>query len=252
MRAGRARERAKMALRSMLYRRNLNVVRDPFAVRVATAASCLTVDTVLDVGANLGQYGAGLRAGGYRGRLVSCEPLPDAYAELAKRAAADVRWTSVCAAVGSEPGTVEVNVAANSYSSSILPMTDAHLGAAPGSRYVGTVRVPMTTVAELIGSQSLTPARTLLKVDTQGYESPVLDGAGERLAEFAAVQLELSLVPLYTGQVLAHELCARLAGLDFTLFSLEGGFGDRLTGRMLQFDGLFVRRELLERIPDQR
>src|SRR6185437_13227556 len=129
--AGRLRESAKMTLRSGLHRRNLDLVRNPFPVRVATALRWLGIDTVLDVGANVGQYGSALRSSGFDGRIVSCEPLPDAHAALSRRCASDPMWTALPTAVGAEPGTVSINVSANSYSSSVLPMLAAHLDAAP-------------------------------------------------------------------------------------------------------------------------
>jgi Methyltransferase FkbM domain len=136
-------------------------------------------------------------------------------------------------------------VSANSYSSSILPMTDAHLDAAPGSQTIGTERVAVTTVVDLVESRGIDPGRTLLKIDTQGYEGPVLDGAGDLLASFAAVQLELSFVPLYSGQLLFGELTTRLTDAGFGTYALEAGFADPRTGRMLQCDGLFVREDLM-------
>lgn len=239
------RERAKMALRSVLHHRNLDLVHNPFPARVRATVDWLGADTILDIGANVGQYGCALRACRYRGRMISCEPLPDAYAALSVRAARDPSWTALATAVGSEPGTLVINVAANSYSSSALPMTDAHLGAASDSRYVSTVRVPVTTVAEIVDRYRVVPARTLLKIDTQGYEAQVLDGAAELVGQFAVIQLELSLVSLYAGQRLATELTARLSDAGFGLHSVEGGFSDDRTGRMLQYDGLFVRTDLI-------
>lgn len=241
----RVREAAKMAMRTTLHRRNLDLVRNPFPVRVASALRVLGVDAVLDVGANLGQYGAGLRAAGYRGRVVSCEPLPDAYSVLARRAVRDGNWTAVHSAVGAAVGTLPLHVAANSYSSSLLPMASTHLRAAPGSGYVETIEVPVTTVPRLVCAHALDPAQTLLKIDTQGYEGAVLDGSAELLARFCAVQLELSLVALYDGQQLADALCARLTQLGFALYALESGFGDARTGRMLQYDALFVHGDRL-------
>jgi FkbM family methyltransferase len=240
-----AREQVKVAVRTALHKRNLDLVRHPFPVRIAAALAHFGTGTVLDVGANVGQYGAGLRAGGYRGRLVSCEPLSDAYARLARRAARDGSWTALHTAVGAEPGTLDINISGNSYSSSLLPMTSAHTGAAPGSEYVGTERVPVTTVAALVDAERIDPARTWLKIDTQGYEAPVLDGAGELVGAFAAVQLELSFVPLYDGQALFDELVARLTASGLVLFGLEAGFSDPRTGRTLQCDGVFVRADLL-------
>jgi FkbM family methyltransferase len=236
---------AKIALHTTLQKRNLDLVRHPFPVQVATGLRHLGLTAVLDVGANIGQYGQALRAGGFTGRILSCEPLSEAYPHLARRAAKDPQWTALNTAVGAEPGEIEINVAANSYSSSILPMTDAHRLAAPGSDFVAAEKVPMTTVAALVADHGVDPARALLKVDTQGYEAQVLDGAADLLGRFAAVQLELSMVRLYDGQPLFDEMVDRMRGAGFGIFALEGGFSDRRTGRMLQCDGFFVREELL-------
>lgn len=243
--SGRAKEYAKMALRSGLHRANLDLVRNPYPVRVSTALRWLATTTVLDVGANIGQYGSALRSSGFEGRIISCEPLPDAYGHLARRAGSDPGWTTLHTAVGADNGTLEINVSANSYSSSALTMTDAHLDAAPGSQTIGTETVPVTTVAGIVKQHEVDPGHTLLKVDTQGYESPVLDGAAGLLPRFAAVQLELSFVPLYAGQQLFPELTERLADEGFEIYAIEAGFADPRTGRMLQCDGLFVRRDLM-------
>jgi FkbM family methyltransferase len=242
-----AREQLKVAVRSTLHKRNLDLVKHPFAVRIAAALTFFDIDTVIDVGANVGQYGAGLRASGYRGRILSCEPLSEAYARLARRAGRDPNWTALPTAVGAEAGTASINISANSYSSSVLPMTAAHTGAAPGSEYVGSETVDVVTLADLVTQRSIDPARTWLKIDTQGYEAQVLDGAGPLLGTFAAVQLELSFVPLYDGQALYDELVERLEKAGLAMYGLDAGFSDPRTGRTLQCDGVFVRADLAAR-----
>ena len=242
----RPREYAKLALRNVLYRRHLDLVADPYPARIAATIAHLDVTTVLDVGANIGQYASALRASGYRGTIVSCEPLSDAFAHLARRASHDDHWDVVRSAVGAEAGTAEINVSANSFSSSLLTMTAAHTSAAPGSETVATESVPLTTVADLVTARSIDPDRTLLKIDTQGYEAQVLDGAGPLVGKIAAISLELSFVPLYAGQQLFDDLVTRLRGAGYLLYALEAGFGDRRTGRMLQCDGLFVRADRVE------
>ena len=241
----RPREYAKLALRNVLHRRHLDLVSDPYPARIGAMLRHLGAVTVLDVGANIGQYASALRASGYRGAIVSCEPLSDAFEHLRRRAAHDPQWEAVRTAVGAAPGTAEINVSANSVSSSLLTMTRAHTDAAPGSEAIATETVPVTTVAELVEARALDPDRTLLKIDTQGYEAPVLDGAGPLVGRLAAISLELSFVPLYAGQQLFDDLVARLRGAGYALYALEGGFGDRRTGRMLQCDGLFVRADLV-------
>jgi FkbM family methyltransferase len=239
------REYAKLALRSALYRRRVDLVSDPYPVRVTTVMRSLGLDTVLDVGANIGQFGSALRASGFRGTILSCEPLTRAFAQLARRTARDPAWTALHTAVGAEPGQLKIHVAGNSFSSSVLPMTSAHAEAAPGSEFVGAEMVDVTTVSALVSERRIDPARALLKIDTQGYEGPVLDGAGSLAGSFAAIALELSFVPLYAGQQLFDDLVERLRAAGYVLYGLDAGFADPRTGRMLQCDGLFVRGALI-------
>lgn len=238
--ANRLRERAKLLVRGVLHRFDLDLSKGAYANRLAHTLTTRGIDTVLDVGANVGQFAVTTRNAGFAGRIISCEPLDGAYAELASRAARDDEWTALHTAVGREPGELRINVSANSYSSSALPMTDAHRDNAPGSEYVATEPAPVTTVAELVDAYDVDPARTLLKIDTQGFEDEVLAGAGELVDRFAALQLELSFVELYAGQRLFDEVYADLRGRGLRIHSLEPGFS-ATDGRLLQVDGLFVR-----------
>ena len=82
--------------------------------------------------------------------------------------------------------------------------------------------------------------RVLLKLDVQGYERSVLEGAGVSLPRIQAAQLELSLVSLYDGEALFHEMLEIMRGHGFTLMSVEPTMVDQ-TGQMLQIDGYFGR-----------
>lgn len=237
------REQLKLGLRRGLHRADLDLARDPYVRRVVRTLDHAGIDTVLDVGANVGQYAAMVRAAGYPGRIVSFEPLADAHAQLARRSAKDDGWSAIRSAVGDRPGTATINVSANSYSSSLRPMAERHLRADPDSAVVGTQEVDVTTVADIVVRHDVDPPRTLLKIDTQGFESAVLDGAGDHLAAMAAVQLELSFVELYEGQVLHDALVERMQDAGFVLWSLETGISDQ-HGRLLQCDGLFVQEAL--------
>lgn len=236
----RLREPAKLTLRRAAGRVGLSVGRDPFAARATRALAWSGVDTVLDVGSNEGQYAALLRSAGYAGTLVSYEPVGDAYERLTRRATRDEAWHTVRAALGAQPGEVDINVSTNSYSSSILPVTPRHLAVDPTSAYERTERVVLRTVDEEVARLDLDPRRVLLKIDTQGYEEPALRGAAESLPLLAAVQLELSLVEVYEGQVLARDLTNLVEAAGFALWSLEPGVSDA-RGRMLQYDALFLR-----------
>lgn len=236
-----AREAAKLTLLNQLRRRGLDITRNPFSTQLKQILDNRSIAAVLDVGANIGQYGATLRSSGFTGRIVSCEPQSAAYELLTERAAKDSKWTALNTAAGATPGSLEINISANSFSSSFLPTSKLHLDIAPASRTTGTETVPVTTVDALIGEHGLDPARTMLKVDTQGFEDQVLDGADASLPTLAAVQLEMSLATIYEGQKLFDALYARMLDQKFTLYALEPGYADPRTGQLLWCDGVFVR-----------
>lgn len=200
------------------------------------------IDTVIDVGANDGGYGSLLRRGGFDGAILSFEPLLEAHARLLAAAQADDKWhVYPRGALGSENGEVQIHVAGNSASSSILPMHETHEKAAPESRYVGVQTVQVQRLDEVRHEALERGDRILLKIDTQGYEMPVLQGAEQLLPRVAGVQLELSLTPLYEGQMLYLEMIQWMQSRGFDLWNLIPGFIDPVSARMLQFDGLFFR-----------
>lgn len=201
------------------------------------------VDLAIDVGANDGGYGKRLRLGGYEGPIVSFEPLGDAYSALGAATAGDPSWQlAPRCALGRTNGKIEMHVAGNSTSSSIYPMLESHLRAAPHSANIGKEIVPIIRLDDIELSSLRTAKRALLKADTQGYEMPVLEGATETLKRCVGVQVELSLVPLYEGQSLYRDVIDWLDHKGFHLWLLLPGFSDPRTGQLLQMDGVFFRK----------
>jgi FkbM family methyltransferase len=200
------------------------------------------IDLVLDVGANTGQFGAELRSHGFGGAIVSFEPLSAAHAALTARAAGDPKWRiHPRVAIGDTDGTVEINVSGNLFSSSILPMLDAHTAAANESAYVALETVPISRLDAVAGPYLHDCAAPFLKIDTQGFEKHVLDGARATLPRLRGVLSEVSLVPLYEGQPLWLEMLARMKAQGFTLWRIQPGFTDPRDGRTLQVDAVWFR-----------
>jgi len=200
------------------------------------------VDLVVDVGANAGQYASELREYGYTGKILSLEPTAGAFSTLAREAARDTDWTAVRAAAGVETGTIAMNVARNSVSSSIRPMLDRHVSAAPESETTSTESVPIDRLDSLAREQVDVAGAPFLKIDTQGYEREVLEGASALLPRFVGIEIELSLSELYEGQRLWMDQVRFLEGAGFRLAGVSSGFWDEATGETLQVDGLFVRQ----------
>jgi FkbM family methyltransferase len=202
------------------------------------------IDLFLDVGANVGQFGRSLRVAGYRGRILSFEPLSAAHAGLCRAAEGDHGWVvAERMAVGDANRTIEINVAQNSVSSSLLPMLDRHLDGAPESAYVGAETAPMVTLDDYIGRHLAAEKGLMaLKIDTQGYEGQVLDGLRGNLHRVGAIITEMSIVPLYAGTAGFIDLYRRLCDAGFRCASLRPAFVDPGTEEVLQVDGLFVRQ----------
>ena len=200
------------------------------------------VNLVLDVGANIGQFGKMLREARYRGRIVSFEPLSTARIELISNSQGDSMWeVAPQAAIGGEDGNIEINIAKNSVSSSALDMLDAHSSAAPGSLYIGTELVPLRRLDSIASKYLQKDSTAFLKIDTQGYEDRVLSGATELLRSIIGLQLELSLVPLYSGQRMFDDLIEDLKIAGFEIWGISPAFVNPNTGRLLQVDATFFR-----------
>jgi FkbM family methyltransferase len=208
----------------------------PLTARVV--ARLEDVPVAIDVGANRGQYAAELREHGYDGEIVSFEPVAAAFEQLRDASAADPGWTCHRLGLGACAGELSINVASNLASSSLLDMHADLRSVAPSLSVVGVESVRVERLDDVLDDDR----PCLLKLDVQGYEDRVLDGAPETLARAVLVECELSLAELYAGQAPFRKLIDRLddAGLD--LVDLDPFFFDRADGRVLSIDALFARR----------
>lgn len=210
--------------------------------QIVLAMNRFGIDLVLDVGANQGQFASEIRNGGYSGHILSFEPLSKAHAALRRASEDDSKWdVAPRCAVGDHDGEAEINIAGNDVSSSLLPMLDSHLRAAPDTAYVGKEAVPLRTLDSMAAEHVTKFNNTLLKIDTQGFEWAVLDGAECVRKNMRGVMLELSLVPLYEGQRLWREVMNRLEKEGFVLWAVQPEFVDTNDGRTLQMNGILFR-----------
>jgi FkbM family methyltransferase len=235
--------------KKMLRKAGVDACRWPWqdpGYRRALLLDFLKVDLVIDVGANIGQFGSEIRSFGYHGDILSLEPTSDAFGRLATRIERDARWVGMNCAAGSKTGTAMINVAKNSYSSSLLQVLERSVTVEPGSDYCAQETVNLVTLDRLIAEQGYGHARPYLKIDTQGYEGEVLAGAVDCSRRAAAIELELSLVPLYGGAPTFNEMVSRITKLGYSLKSLNPGFWDTKTGELLQVDAILVREDVAD------
>jgi FkbM family methyltransferase len=205
----------------------------------------LEFDGVFDIGANVGQYAQHLRSAvGYRGPIISFEPMPDAAARVRALAAHDASWRVVECAVDSSPGRATFNIMqGNEFSSLAAPSQDFE-GRFHGAHQVATsITVDVITLADALG---MAPdlQRGLLKLDTQGTELRLLRGNVASLDRFPALQVEVAFKRLYEGEETFEAVLSQLAAWGYELCALfpnnHGHFP-----HLLESDALFLRKEHL-------
>jgi FkbM family methyltransferase len=215
---------------------------NPDHIRRGKIIAHYNINKVLDVGANAGQYALKLREINYTGKIISFEPLTEVYNHLTKTTAKDTNWTALNYAIGDSDTLSTINVSGNLLSSSILNILPTHVEAAPESGYVDKQEIRVQKLDVIFKDFYEKGDRVMLKIDTQGYEKNVLDGAQESLKKISILQLEMSIVPLYENEMLYLDMLNYLNSIGFELLSLENGFSDETTGKLLQVDGIFVNR----------
>jgi FkbM family methyltransferase len=184
---------------------------------------------------------------GFPGRIVSFEPLESAYRKLAANARGNPRWKIVNVALGAADGEGLLHVAGNLQSSSLREMLPDHVRAAPESAYIAQQPVALYRLDSIVDFYCRADERCFLKLDVQGGERDVLEGACKSLARCVGIQLEMSMSPLYRGESLFDELLTLMADKGYCPMSITNGFVDPRSQRLLQVDGIFYRRTEVER-----
>lgn len=200
----------------------------------------IPVRTILDVGANNGDYAAHLLRMFPLARLLAFEPLPDAYGELAQKAALDDRIIPFNMALSDVSGQVEFHRSSYGPSSSLLDMGLIHKQLAPKSSGDQVIKVESRRLDDMVADRDL-ETEIFLKLDVQGYEDQVLRGGRSILARAALVQVEVSFCELYSGQAgfdAVHGLL-REGGLEFRGFKSQLCSPD--DGTPLQAHAFYIR-----------
>ncbi len=200
------------------------------------------VSSVLDVGANAGQFALRLRGLGYDGDIYSVEPQTAAYSLLLDSASKDLRWIPlVRGAAGGAAGWAELNLSQNGWSSSILEVHPNHVAAENTTRIVGTETIRIAKTAELMRPELMGQIEAL-KIDVQGFEKAVLEGCGPILRSVRLLLVEMSLVECYRGAETLFSLDGYLTDeMGFSRVSLEPAYYDDGLGVVQQYDGIYYR-----------
>ena len=229
------------AVRRLVRNAGLDINRFPPDVSREAFLKRLDIDVALDVGANEGQYASDLREMGYRGRIVSFEPLREQFRLLEQRSSTDEQWDWLNLALGNDDGEATIHKAEHSVFSSFLETTDFIEELDPGSVASGQERVRVHRLDVVLEEMSIGEGAKWIKIDTQGYELTVLEGASGWFDRFAAVQLEMSLRAAYEGKLGFESVRSFMGERGFVPAAILPGFVKPYTNELVEVDGIFLR-----------
>jgi FkbM family methyltransferase len=232
-------------LRKFLRKVGFDIIRynyfTNYALRRMRLFESYCIDLVFDVGANIGIYGQELREHGYKDRIVSFEPLSNCFVKLQETASHDARWQTVNQALGNFDGKTTINVSMNAVSSSILTLLPSHLDSCAGARCTHQEEITVRKVDSIFSEYWQPSERLFLKIDTEGYEKNVIEGALASLDHVFGIEMELSFVPLYEGGASFLEMVSFLYDKGYQIMALNPVFSDKKTGQLLQADFIFCK-----------
>ena len=219
-------------------------INDQFSnsYRLVMAFKEKNIDFVFDVGANEGQFVEDLRYYGFKKKVLSFEPILSAHEKLKKNSMNDNKWDVYePIALGKDNVSNTINVTKNSVSSSLLNITTEHLENAPDSMIVKKQSVQEKKLDDIFFELNLKEKNLFLKIDTQGYEFKVLQGAEKVLKEFKGILIEVSLTNLFEGQKNWLDIVELIQSKGFSLWSVDRGFSNKKNGKTLQLDLCFFK-----------
>lgn len=216
----------KRLMRAALHKLGFDLVRvgnshDDLTKHLTNVLRSRNIDCILDVGANSGQYGAFLRSLGYKGYIISFEPVGAVFHDLKRNSAGDDKWLCCNYALGDKTETKVLNVYKSTVFSSFLTANEYSKNIWRSLETVAPETVQVFRLddvwPELTGK--LACENFMLKLDTQGFDNLVFEGARGCLEQINVLQSELSLIPVYDGMPQAYDV---LNGFHKSGFLISG------------------------------
>jgi FkbM family methyltransferase len=210
--------------------------------RILNFLNSRNLHTVVDIGANRGQFALITRKVFPAARVYAFEPLNEPATTFRQVFATDPQVILRELAVGPNDEDTFIHVSQADDSSSLLPIGSMQSQLFPGTAEKEKRKTIVKRLDSVLCREDIeSPA--LLKIDVQGFEKDVLEGCRELLPSFSYVYVECSFLELYIGQALAHEIISFLSEFGFLLSGIYNLYYDK-TGLAIQGDFLFEKKNL--------
>jgi FkbM family methyltransferase len=196
--------------------------------------------TVLDIGANVGQFAREIRQILPNASIHSFEPIKECFDKLNQNMKEDSNFKSFNFALGDKNENLEMHKSVYTPSSSILEMAEMHKTLFPHTKENEPEEIKVKRLDEVVKNLDL-KKEVLIKIDVQGFEDKVIDGGRETFKKARVVLIENSFVEMYKNQPLFDDIYEKLKSLGFTY---KGGLQEKLdkkTGQILFEDSLFTK-----------
>ena len=220
------------------------------------------INVALDVGACYGEFATQMRVFGYKNRIISFEPVSESFIKLQQLAKKDPNWECHPFALGSENSSKTIHILNCRQASSLLEPTAAlqhHFGAQMAIEKEEIVQIKR--LSDIALSLYKPKDAVFLKIDAQGYEKEIIEGAGNALQSCVLIQLEVSLMPFYKNETTIpkniffifkkkektiEEMILFMGKKGFIPVSIEPGDYSRQTMQEFQVDIIFGKTAIFQ------
>lgn len=212
-----------------------------FQILEGVAVHVKNISTIIDVGANQGQFAIASNNKFPNATIISFEPLPEMYEQFKANVNNNPKITIHNMALGDEEGVIDFYRNEHSHASSALVISDKQKETIPGTSNTTKIQVKVDRLDNVAASWTL-KGPVLLKLDVQGYEKKVLLGAPGLLKKIDYLLFETSFVPMYEGEPLFDEMHTFLKEAGFEIMG-PVGFLEGSDNSILQMDLLYRRKK---------
>ena len=220
-----------------LYEKNINLIK---------SINQNNINSIIDVGANRGQFAEEVFKNSFKGNILSFEPLKLEHSFLLdkqfKMKKNNWEIAQRCG-LGSSEKKSNINISGMRQSSSILDISEIHTSLYPDSVNIDKEEIDIFPLDKFYSKIINMKKNILLKIDTQGYELEILKGAKKTLKYIDAIYAEVSLVELYKNQPLFDEILEHIKKSGFSVWSVDRAVGNKATGQTYQLDILFIKNQ---------